>query len=334
MTDTGKSIGEEGLLKRASRIGEKLQGEAGCSMPGTHDRIEECRYFFGKMLETYHSPNEFRWNLHAFVQATKSFVDIGNSESQNAPAFVGFRKAQEALKALPDWQKLSKLRDEIVHKEPLLASSSVMIGMYRGTRLKMTFRISIPTHLPSWLAIARSRNDATFLSPHREGSGEQIGLVREWRLPRFDRELAEVCHDILDHCGKAMRAAPGHETLTGVCAGLDVGPHRLLLEQQLFPEVSAACAWDVAPPSIMNAIKETEITSLPDGDGDELHRVQAGTSVEAWLGDGKNWGNGYSSLLIARIGGREIDKDGAGFYLRSAFTRPSPTENANGKDRP
>jgi hypothetical protein len=334
MTEVEKSNAEEGLLKRASRIAKKIQGEPGCSMPGTHDRIEECGYFFGRMLETYHSPNEFRWNLHAFVQAIKSFVLIGYIESQNDPAFVGFRKAQETLKAFPDWQKLSKLRDEIAHKEPLLANSSVMIGMFSGTRMKMAFHIPIPTHTPSWLAIARSRNDTTFVSLHREGSGEQIGLVREWRLPRFDRELAEVCYDILDQCGKVMQAAPGHKTLTGACTGLDIGPHRLMLEHQLFPEVSVACVWDFASPSIVNAIKETEITSLPGGDGDRLHRIQAGTSVEAWLGDGKNWGNGYSSLLIARIGGKEIDKDTAGFYLRSAFTKPSPTENANREDRP
>ena len=326
MKDAEKSKGEEGLLKRASRIGKKLQGEAGCSMPGTHDRIEECRYFFGRMLETYHSPNEFRWNLHAFVQAIKSFVEIGNNESQNAPAFVGFRKAQETLKALPDWQKLSKLRDEIVHKEPLLASSSVMIGMYRGTKLKMTFRIPIPTHTPSWLAIARSRNETIFVSPDRGDDGEQIGLEREWRLPRFDNELAQVCFEILNQCGKVMQAAPGHENLTGVCDGLEIDPHRMMFEHELFPEVSAA--WNGMPSSRIIALTETKITTLPGEKEDGLHAISAGTAVEAWLGDKKNWEGGYSSLLITRIDGEEILKNTAGFYLRRSFTKPIRVENA------
>ena len=224
-------------------------------MPGMHDRIEESRYFFARMLETYHSPDEFRWNLHAFLQAIKSFVLIGYIESQNAEAFTGVRRAIEELKALPDWPKFSKLRDEIAHKEPLLANSSMMIGMYRGTRLKMAFRIPIPTHVPSWTAIARSRNETIFVTPDRGDIGEQIGLEREWKLPRFDRELAQVCYEILKQCGEVMKAAPGHERLTDVCAGLEIEKHRMMFEHELFPEVSAA--WDGLPRSTMSATRGT-----------------------------------------------------------------------------
>jgi len=296
-----------------------------------HDRLEESRYFFARMLETYHSPDEFRWNLHAFLQAIKSFVSIGNIESQNAAAFSDVRRAIEELKSLPDWPKFSKLRDEIVHKEPLLANSSMMIGMYRGTRLKMAFRIPIPTHVASWIAIARSRNETIFVSPDRGDDGEQIGIEREWRLPRFDRELAQVCYEILNQCGKVMQAAPGHEDLTGACTGLEIEPHRLMFEYQLFPEVSDA--WDGMPPSTMNAIAATKITTLPGAQGDQLHIIPAGTSVEAWLGDGKNWEGGYSSLLITRIGGKEIQENTAGFYLRSAFTKPISIEDVEHEDQ-
>ncbi len=294
-------------------------------MPGMHDRIEESRYFFGRMLETYHSPDEFRWNLHAFLQAIKSFVLIGYIESQNAEAYSGVRNAIEELKALPDWPKFSKLRDEIAHKEPLLANSSMMIGMYRGTRLKMAFRIPIPTHVPSWTAIARSRNESTFVSPDRGDIGEQIGLEREWKLPRFDRELAQVCYEILNQCGKVMQAAPGHEGLTGVCVGLEIEPHRMMFEHQLFPEVSEA--WNGMPPSTMKAIAAAKVTTLPGDKGDQLYSISAGTAVEGWLGDKKDWENGYSSLLITRIGGEEIREDTAGFYFRGAFTKPIRIEN-------
>ena len=331
MKTSESNHGEEALRRRASRIGRKLQGEEGCSMPGMHDRIEESRYFFGRMLETYHSPDEFRWNLHAFLQAIKSFILIGNMESQNAVAFLGVRRAIEELKSFPDWPKFSKLRDEIAHKEPLLANSSMMIDMYRGTRLKMAFRIPIPTHVPSWTAIAKSRNESIFVSPDRSDIGEQIGLEREWKLPRFDRELAQVCYEILNQCGKVMQAAPGHEGLTGVCAGLEIEPHRMMFEHQLFPEVSKA--WDGMTTSTMSAIVETKITTLPGGEGNELHIIPAGTAVEAWLGDEKNWENGYSSLLITRICGEEIRKNTAGFYLRSAFTKPVCIEKEEHEDQ-
>jgi hypothetical protein len=331
MKSSDSGNGEEALLRRASRIGRKLQGEVGCSMPGMHDRIEEGRYFLARMLETYHSPDEFRWNLHAFLQAIKSFVLIGYMESQNAAAFTGVRRAIEELKSLPDWPRFSKLRDEIAHKEPLLANSLMMIGMYRGRQLKMAFRIPIPTHVPSWAAIARSRNETIFVSPDRGEIGEQIGLEREWRLPRFDRELAQVCYEILDHCGKVMRAAPGHENLTGVCAGLEIEPHRMMFEHELFPEVSAA--WEGMPPSTMNAVAESKITTLPGGRGDRLHNIPIGITVEAWLGDEKDWEDGYSSLLITRIGGEEIRKNTAGFYFRSAFTKPLRIEDAGHEDQ-
>jgi hypothetical protein len=64
-----------------------------------------------------------------------------------------------------------------------------------------------------------------------------------------------------------------------------------------------------------------------------LHNIPIGITVEARLGDEKDWEDGYSSLLITRIDGEEIRKNTAGFYFRSAFTKPLRIEDAGREDQ-
>jgi hypothetical protein len=276
------------------------------------------------MLETYHSPDEFRWNLHAFFQAINSFAQIGQMESQNSPDFAKFREVLNELMSRPTWRRLNKLRDEIVHKEPLLANASVMIGMYRGTRLKLTFQIPIPAHVPSWMAIAKSRNEKIFVDAHRDAIGEQIGLERIWKLPQFDEEMAQVCIGMLSECDRVMHLAPGHEDAEDICQGMNCDSPRMMFEHELFPEIVSA--WDGNAPSHIKALSDTTITLLPEKNAEILHVIPADTMITAWVSQEKIWNETYSSLLIYSINDIEILESTAGFYMKNAFDKPRPGE--------
>jgi len=315
-------------LKRARRISTALQGEAGCSMPGTHDRLAEGQYFLLQMLEKYHSPDEFRWNLHAFVQAVNSFAEIGLMESQNSTEFKQFRDSLANLTLDTTWKKLTQLRNEAVHKEPLLANASLWIGMYRYMKLKMAMQIPIPTHVPSWLALAKSRNEKIYVPPHREWIGEECGLERIWRLPQFqEEELAEVCAKMLSRCNDILSVSPGHSEVQDPCENMDLKSPRMMFEHDLFPEVMQV--WDGDTPSSLVAKSDTIITLLPGDESTTLHEVAQGTSVSAWFAKTKIWNKEYSSLLLHSIGGVEVIEDTAGFYQVSAFEKTEESSVSN-----
>ncbi|MGH9589361.1 MAG: hypothetical protein ACRD25_03155 [Terracidiphilus sp.] len=309
----------QGLIKRASRIGRKMQGEVGCSMPGCHDRLAEGRYFLDRMLATYHSPEEFRWNTHAFLQAINSFVSIGGIESQGVDEFQLFRAALNGLTAQETWKKLNKLRGQIVHKEPLLANASMLIGMYRYEKLKLAFSVPIPMYLPSWMAIARSRNDLAFVPAHREWCGEEIGLERIWRIPGFDDEIAKLSADALAKCDEVMHLSPGHEGIEGICTCLDTVSPRLLFEHDIFPEVLPAM--DGENPEKLRARVDTNLWLLPDREEEVLHKITEGSEIAAWLNPKMTWNSGFSSLLLYSINGEVIVRNTAGFYLKAAFAK-------------
>ena len=294
-----------------------MSGVQGCSMPGTHDRLEESAYFHLRMLERYHFPTEFRWNLHAFLQAISSFAQIGLMESQADAAFEQFREELGAFTADVRWKNLIQLRNQATHKEPLLSNATISIGMYRNMRMKLAFTIPLPSHLPSWRVIAKSRNEKIWVPPHREWIGEECGLERAWRLPQFEDELGRVCADTLIRCSQILRAAPGHDKVDLGMGEVDCQRPRMLFEHELFPEILRA--WEGVSPHDLLALLPTPIRELPEGGGKILRLIPQGARITAWIEPTMKWDHVYSSLLIQSVDGNEILEDTAGFYVREHF---------------
>ncbi len=300
---------------RIRRISDSISGERGlCVVPGAHDRLLETQYFLFRMLKRYHFPDEFRWNLHAFIQSLKSFTAIGLMESQHAPQLQDFRNSLQKLAVDSRIKTLSSLRDQAVHREPLLLDASLGIGMYRNGRMKLSMQIPVPSHIPSWQALAKARNERVFVPPHREWIGEECGVERTWHLPQVEGEIAKFCCTTWMNCAEIVGLAPGHSDDGETIPEIDCETPRILLEHEEFPEV--LLAWNDANRSQLIAACDTAITVLPGAQSKTLHQLPTGTQVEAWTGFPKTWSGKYVSLLICRINGKETTEDTAGFYRK------------------
>ena len=315
-----------GQGKRAQRIGEALHGTAGCSMPGTHDRLEESKYFLLRMLATYHYPDEFRWNLHAFVQSINSFAQIGLMECQGSAELSAFKQNLFSLMSEKDWRNLLDMRNQAVHKEPLLGNASMFVGMYRNKKSKLAMRIPIPPHIPSWKALAKTRNEKKFVDPHRGDIGEECGLERIWQLPQFGSELSSVCADILARCGEVLRHSPGHREFKDFPGTFDCDSPRMMFEHEVFPEIIKA--WDGAVLSSLTSKVDTDILLLPNDGSEVLHRISEGAEIHAWTSSPMVWNGLYSSILVYSIDDVEIRENTAGFYLRSDFVEKLTSRHA------
>jgi hypothetical protein len=320
-------IAIRGTSSQHRLAGNLAMGE--CPVPASHDRVVECHYFLQQMLKEYHQPEAFRFNLHAFLQATKSFFALLLLETQGIDGFCDFRLEVKTAIRTPEIAKLRKLRDQLVHQEPLLASSSVSVGMFRGYKLKMAFNRDCPPSMPSFDLLINVRNSPLFVHPQRPFQGEQGGVYRIWKLPNIgDVDIA--CVHAWEICAKLVRSAHTAAHVIQDEEGFDfeVEKSRHLLEHQIFPEIAEA--WEQEPPALMTSTTKTAVYERPDVSSRVLQDLTAGQAILCWLSE-MRWGRNFTSLLIAEIDGIRIKENTAGFIDVKHFRR---SEVAPSHERP
>ncbi|MCZ7538156.1 MAG: hypothetical protein M5T61_20945 [Acidimicrobiia bacterium] len=90
--------------------------------PLTHDKLEEAHYFLHSLLFTIHHPDEFRWNLNAFLQTCRSILYLAHSEPGKRDGFkVRYESADAELEKVPviKCDRLSKLRRTRADAQPV-----------------------------------------------------------------------------------------------------------------------------------------------------------------------------------------------------------------------
>lgn len=63
-------------------------------MTDTRDKLDEVRYFLARMRETQADRDVFRYNLSAFLAASRSVVGIAHQEYKGKPKFAEWGKAK------------------------------------------------------------------------------------------------------------------------------------------------------------------------------------------------------------------------------------------------
>ena len=227
---------------RMKPLAAALSGtEETCPLPASHDRTLECHYFIHKLANSYHEPDEFRYYLHAFVQACCSAVGMLFIETQTQEQFRDFRKDLKSFASSDEYRRLKRIRDIALHKQSLLADSFASIGLFRYRRLKLAFGGKVNPALSSLQLIGPVRNDILFVSPHRMACGEEIGIEREWRLREVgDVELVEFCGRRFEDVSKLLAQAHGaaKSNFSGAGCSLLSNGFRILVESDIFPEVN------------------------------------------------------------------------------------------------
>lgn len=290
--------------------------EKNCPLPSSHDRLLEAHYFLHRLEKTYHNPDPFRFYLHAFIQAFRSTIELLASETQNDSRFGEFRKALKEFRQRDEVQKLLAARDAIAHRESLVPDSLVTVGWFKYGRPKLAIKTGINPLTPSLQILNSFRNAEPFVIPVRVWEGEEVGLVRVWRMKSTtDGELLEFCYQRFQELAEMLSAshsAVGASFPTSSCSILK-RDYQTLLESDYFPEVVKS--WDGPPTELVRAVGEPlNFLELPTDSARVLHSANVDAEIKGWIGTEAPWKGGFASILLFSIGGLEIAENTAAFF--------------------
>lgn len=170
-----------------------------CPVPGTHDKLEEAHYFLHGLLFAIHHPDEFRWNLNAFLQACRSVLYLSKSELKKRDGFADWwGSANDRLNKSPVVKRVIDSRNFVVHERMLNQSSHVYAGLFRGRKMKLAFGGEPPN---DWYSEALLRYEAfvwtgVYLDAEHSEIGMQFGVKREWHVTELgDGDVVKLCGD-------------------------------------------------------------------------------------------------------------------------------------------
>jgi hypothetical protein len=98
-------------------------GRSRCPIPATHDRLNECHYWWHQMARNYHEPNQFRWLLGAFIQAARSMTFMLQAEKEAFQDFRWYAEWQSKAQADPLLRWVNDTRVQVVHQSALATNS-------------------------------------------------------------------------------------------------------------------------------------------------------------------------------------------------------------------
>ena len=111
-------------LRGPENLAEALtQGRGQCPIPATHDRLNECHYWWHEIARNYHEPNEFRWSLGAFIQAARSMTFMLQAEHRSFKDFTWYADWQSKARQEPLLRWINDTRVQMVHQSALATSS-------------------------------------------------------------------------------------------------------------------------------------------------------------------------------------------------------------------
>ncbi len=220
-----------------------------CPIPSTHDKFEEAHYFLHRMIEAYHFPNEFRWNLNAFIQALRNITWILQKETSKVPKFEeSYERKREEMKRDALWLKFKDGRNIIVKERMLIPLSKASVGLFSGREVKLAFDVNVSPFTPSKVVFETAKKELTgFLIDKKHSEpGEQLGIERTWIVSEIsDNEIVEECYESLSKMEELLREAHkffGRRSKQELrCVDhLD----RVLLETDFDPTLTKKWKWD------------------------------------------------------------------------------------------
>lgn len=239
-----------------SSLPEESASDPGCPLPLAHDRFDEAHWFLHQMLESYHHPAPFRYNLNAFLSALKAVLSMLRLDLERLGLNEWRRQRFAEVEQDPLFRRFSRGRDVVVHRGALLNDSRVEMGLFKYYKVKFAFQRDIKTDEPSHLLLARVQelNDTSepmFVDKKRRWVGEQLGVRRMYYVPRLspDDDVVTASHAVLLSVGNLLKDA--HRKL-GMDVDLadyltlearDVERLAILLEMDVDPSLPEKWGW-------------------------------------------------------------------------------------------
>ncbi|MHB1261399.1 MAG: hypothetical protein ACYC2H_06755 [Thermoplasmatota archaeon] len=176
---------------------QDYQPDENCPLADSHDKFSEAHFFLEQMLERYHEPQPFRWNLNAFLQARSSVEEVLHGEVKAVDGLTAvFNEAKAEIWRGELAQRFQKVRNIVVHRSTLEMQSAVTMGVYRNRRLKLAMEVPVSPHIPTDYIIQHIVPDLGFLGAH-EAIGEEYGVTRVWKTAELGKD------DVIALCDRA-----------------------------------------------------------------------------------------------------------------------------------
>jgi hypothetical protein len=141
-------------------------------MSDTEKRLEETRYFFKRMLETYQTPFEFECNLQAFRIFGRSVTFVMQEEYSKIPAFISwYQGKREEMQSDEMLNFFQEARKKTIHEKPL--------GVGTAAHIKEIYLQSVPK---GWGFTITGKGEPVWVTP----TGERI------HASEYDRQVERV----------------------------------------------------------------------------------------------------------------------------------------------
>jgi hypothetical protein len=161
-----------------------------CPIPIAEDRFLEALHFMTQLGEDYHDPRKFRFNLNAALAALRAASELLVKEMQTHDQVTEWRRLKDEYRADPDLASVKHGRNVTLHQTAIYNGSSVLIGLYRWRRHKLTVGTDIHHDettaqvLARWLVTPFAK---MLLDEEHSAIGEEYGVWRQY----FVKELSD-----------------------------------------------------------------------------------------------------------------------------------------------
>ncbi|MCH7719981.1 MAG: hypothetical protein IH988_03185 [Planctomycetes bacterium] len=226
-----------------------MTDEHECPIPATHDKYEEAKYFLSRVVEHYHHPWEFQFNLNAFIQAYRNITFMLQSEPVKPKGFAPwYGQKQEEMRANPLLRNLVEARNVVVKKSSLTAKSGAQSGLFRNYTMKLAIVHDIPVFMPTTEALERAKEHSIglFVDEAHSAIGEQIGVERIWIVEEIgESEVVSHCLEATNYMGYLIEEV---HTLAGIAAehkeiSIPMERIQVLLETDVDPSLPEKWGW-------------------------------------------------------------------------------------------
>lgn len=218
-------------------------------IPDTYQKLKEATYFLAKSAEYYHEPEEFQFNLNAFLQALRNITFMLQSEPIKPKGFEAWYVSKQIeMKESKLLRRFIQARNVVVKQSSLSAKSTAQSGVFRGRFLKLGIKHSVDLLTPSkWILERLNARVGFFLDDERSQPWEQFGVYRIWVVEELgEQEVLGLCVQALNHIHEIVQDAHAlfGESVESSRMEMDMLRTQTLLETDVDPSLILKWGWN------------------------------------------------------------------------------------------
>ena len=182
-----------------------------CPIPDSHDKFNEAHYYIGQMLENYHDPDRFRWNLNSFIQSLRNITFALQKELDKKQGFQEwYENERSSMKQDELLNKFGEGRNIVVKQGNLKIKSTSFMGKFENRKLKLGFGMDVPLFAHSAQIIEKYKDGfmGFIMDKEHAAIGEQLGVQRKWIADELgSTEVVDLCDVAWSRIGKVISNA-------------------------------------------------------------------------------------------------------------------------------